>query len=228
MRTKILHECRHCGVTFDVPGFQARARVVKYCSRACCDAARKTPEARWIRFWSKVDKSGPDGIHSQTGENLGPCWLWTAAMAGPDEEKYGHVNFGNGMQRCHVLTYEAECGPVPEGLVIDHLCRVRRCVRPAHLEAVTHQVNLLRGAGPTAVNARKTYCPKGHALSGVNLLVHTGRRDGLLTRKCAACRLDRRRASALRDGRVPARRACSVCREYGHRIERCPRRSMSA
>lgn len=209
-------------MTFAVPGFQARSRVVKHCSRACCDAAKKTPEARWARFWAKVDKNGPDGVHSQTGENLGPCWLWTAAMAGPGEEKYGHVSFGAGMQRCHILTYEAARGPVPYGLVIDHLCRVRRCVNPSHLEAVTTRENLLRGTGIIAIAASKTHCVNGHGLTGMNLLIDEGKR------RCAECRRERRERDTRANGKEPIIRACSLCRKRGHRIERCPQRLMAS
>lgn len=222
MSTKILHECRHCGVTFEVPGFQARSRDVRFCSRECVDAHRKTPEARWSRFWVKVDKNGPDGIHSQTGKNLGPCWLWTGAMAGPGSEKYGHAHFGDGMERCHILTYEAEHGPVPAGLVVDHLCRTRRCVRPSHLEAVTQRENLVRGVGIIAIAAKKTQCVNGHELVGMNLVIDEGKR------RCNECRRERRKRAARRDGRTQRVRACSVCRQTDHRIERCPALSRSA
>lgn len=52
-----------------------------------------------------------------------------------------------------------------DGLELDHLCRVRCCVNPGHLEPVSHQVNALRGVSPTALNAAKTMCPVGHPYS---------------------------------------------------------------
>ena len=83
----------------------------------------------------------------------------------------------------HRLAYELEIGPIPAGLEIDHLCRVRNCVNPAHLEPVTHAENIRRGTGPLAENARKTECVHGHPLEGANLYVRPG--DG--HRQCRAC-----------------------------------------
>jgi len=67
-------------------------------------------------------------------------------------------------------------------LVLDHLCRVRACCNPAHLEVVTNRVNILRGEGPTAINARAETCVKGHPFSGDNLSI---RSDG--RRRCIRC-----------------------------------------
>lgn len=102
------------------------------------------------RFWSKVDKTDT-------------CWLWTGYLkpngyAGfwvPAEQRKVYV---------HRWSYEHEVGPIPEGHEIDHLCFVRHCVNPAHLEVVTHHENMLRGDTVAARNARKTHCSKGHAL----------------------------------------------------------------
>lgn len=69
----------------------------------------------------------------------------------------------------HRWMYEQMVGPIPTGLQLDHLCRVRNCVNPRHLEPVTQRINILRGTAPTAINATKTHCPKGHVLAGYNL-----------------------------------------------------------
>lgn len=101
------------------------------------------------RFWAKVDKEGPGG-----------CWLW-AAYVNPD----GYGEFWPTTDRhvgAHRYSYELNVGPIPEGLHIDHLCRVRNCVNPAHLEPVTCRENLLRGDTFQAANAAKTHCPQGH------------------------------------------------------------------
>jgi hypothetical protein len=68
------------------------------------------------------------------------CWLWTGRL---DKEGYGHY----GAFSCHKAAYRALVGPVTTGKVLDHLCRIRHCCNPAHLEEVTHQVNLRRGFG---------------------------------------------------------------------------------
>jgi hypothetical protein len=90
------------------------------------------------------------------------CWLWTRSWCTKDG--YGKIcGFGDGSsQLAHRWSYEHFKGPIPEGLVIDHLCRTPACVNPDHLEAVTQQVNVLRGVAPSALaNARGT-CTRGH------------------------------------------------------------------
>ena len=82
-------------------------------------------------------------------------------------------------------TDEALVGPIPKDLCIDHLCRVRNCVNPAHLEPVTVRENILRGNGPTAVNARKQLCKYGHRLFGRNL--YQKPRHGWPARECRTC-----------------------------------------
>lgn len=88
-------------------------------------------------------------------DTSGECWLFLGAL-----DKYGYGRFmSNGRRfRAHRWLYERLVGPVPPGLVLDHLCRVTRCVRPAHVEPVTDKVNTHRGVGPTAVNLRKDVC----------------------------------------------------------------------
>src|SRR3989304_2992011 len=79
----------------------------------------------------------------------------------PIRSGYGRVWCNGRMQMVHRLIYEALVGPIPNGLTIDHLCRVRRCVNPDHMEPVTMLVNCLRGEGPTAKQARQTHCKNG-------------------------------------------------------------------
>lgn len=90
------------------------------------------------RLWSRVDKNGPIPEFAPT---LGNCWLYTGACF-----RLGYGSFHhNGKDRyAHIVAYEFEVGPIPAGLELDHLCRVRHCVRPSHLEPVTHQENMRR------------------------------------------------------------------------------------
>lgn len=103
-------------------------------------------------FWAKVDKTGQ-------------CWLWTACK---NRAGYGQIRYRNEKWLAHRLSYVMLVGPIPEGQVIDHLCRVPACVRPDHLEPVTQRVNNERGNSVTTANARKTHCPRGHPYDEVN------------------------------------------------------------
>lgn len=129
------------------------------------------------RFWSKVSPCPMSG-----------CWLWTATTTGG----YGRITVGSRTDRtkrgvyAHRLAYESLVGAVPDGLDLDHLCRVRCCVNPAHLEPVTRQENARRGIGGATTAGRqlvKTHCSAGHEYAGENLYL---RRDG--SRDCMACR----------------------------------------
>lgn len=127
------------------------------------------------RFWSKVDRTDT-------------CWLWTAST---DRSGYGQFRVAGKTVLAHRFAYEAEAGPIPDGLQLDHLCRVRHCVNPAHLEAVTPAVNNLRAPGCISnINRLKTECPAGHPLSGTNLYVFP---DG--RRTCRICKHPERRAA---------------------------------
>lgn len=90
---------------------------------------------------------------------VGHCWLWTSTITG---DGYGQMKIQGRYIGAHVLAYEHFVSPVPEGLVLDHLCRTRHCVNPWHLEPKTHRANILAGVGVAAVNARKTHCPRNH------------------------------------------------------------------
>lgn len=123
------------------------------------------------RFWSKVDKTGPGG-----------CWVWTG---------YTHLGYGkfslrvNGVEknlRAHRVSYSLLVREVAPGEILDHLCRVRKCVNPEHLRIVTNRENVLCGIGPTAINAQKTHCANGHEFNEVNTrYLKTGER------RCRLC-----------------------------------------
>lgn len=109
-------------------------------------------------------------------EKTDGCWNWVGVLR-PDG--YGLL----GGRRAHRLSYELHVGPIPDGLVIDHLCRNRGCVNPAHLEAVEHRTNTMRGTSPVVARAAQTHCVHGHELSGDNLYLHPKRG----TRNCRTC-----------------------------------------
>jgi hypothetical protein len=133
------------------------------------------------------------------------CWVWNWNV-GPDG--YGRVPRGRRGSAipAHRLAYEYAKGPIPEGLQIDHLCRVKGCINPAHLEAVTASTNVLRGLVPVtasahmkAVRARqtavpRTHCARGHELTAENVYVERQHRGGPPTRKCRECKLIARRS----------------------------------
>ena len=120
------------------------------------------------RFWAKVEAM-PSG-----------CWEWRAAH---DPKGYGVFRGEQSiLVKAYKFSYELLCGPVPAGLQIDHLCRNPGCVNPDHMEPVTAGVNIMRGVGPTAVNAAKTSCCRGHLFTPENVYLYHGRRY------CRACR----------------------------------------
>lgn len=154
------------------------------------DAVRALEEL-WFglppRFWAMV-AVGPS---PPCRPDLGLCWLWTG-----NGERYGAFVVGQGRaRRAHVVCYEAMVGLIPNGLQLDHLCRVTKCVRPDHLEPVTGRENVLRGTGFAAVNAVKTHCVHGHEFTPANTAWST-RASGYERRTCRAC--NRLKAEAYR------------------------------
>jgi hypothetical protein len=96
------------------------------------------------------------------------CWLWAAGLS---DAGYGTLRRDGKNTLAHRLSFESLVGDIPDGLCIDHLCRVRCCINPAHMEPVTMRENVLRGISMVAVNARKTHCHAGHPFEGENLIV---------------------------------------------------------
>lgn len=118
------------------------------------------------------------------------CWLWTANLV----RGYGQFGLHGRMVYAHRVAYEMKYGLIPEGLYIDHLCRTRNCVNPSHMEPVTNRVNLLRGVGVAAMNARKTHCDRGHELSGENLIPYHMARGWRICRSCVNAKQRSRRS----------------------------------
>ncbi len=114
------------------------------------------------------------------------CWLWEGAV--DPRTGYARITIETGrVENAHRSSYQLHVGPVPDGLQLDHLCRVRSCVNPDHLEPVTCAETLRRGAGPVktkALKAAQTHCKRGHLLSGDNVTHDKGNS----ARICIECR----------------------------------------
>lgn len=148
----------------------------KFCSRKCVAISRTRTIGE--RFWEKVNKSAPVSSHAP---HLGKCWYWIGTH---HSTGYGMFYARPGQRaRAHRFAYEMENGEIPKGLVIDHLCRIRHCVRPCHLEVVTHRTNILRGVSNSARNATKDRCFRGHPFSPDNTYIGSNGQ-----RICKTCR----------------------------------------
>ncbi len=148
------------------------------------------------RAWAKVQMR--DG-----------CWEWRGAVR---TSGYGSIVLSPQHSRriamAHRVIYESLLGPIPAGLTIDHLCMNTQCVRPDHMEPVTNEVNIMRGMGWGARNARKTHCVRGHALTPDNCSKH--KPD---VRECRICRNARNRNKRERHPR-PLVTHCPHGHEY--------------
>lgn len=121
------------------------------------------------RFWDKVHPEPNTG-----------CWLWAGSSRGLG---YSGIKWRGKGVYAHRVAFEAFKGVIQEGLFLDHLCRQRMCVNPAHLEAVSHRENTMRGLGLAAINARKTACHRGHEFTVENTYW-----DTTGGRECRICR----------------------------------------
>lgn len=107
------------------------------------------------------------------------CWLWTGAV---NTGGYPHICRKGQNYRVHRLTFALAYGELEAGMLVHHRCEVKRCVNPAHLEALTYsEHNKAHGNEPPTCRDRKTHCPHGHSYDELN----TGISKGI--RRCLTC-----------------------------------------
>lgn len=134
-------------------------------------------------------------IKASTVTDDNGCWVWQGSLS---HNGYGMVtaktNDGRKTtRRTHRIMYEEMVGPIPNGLVTDHLCRNRACCNPAHLEVVTQRENLLRGETFNARHANATHCIHGHEFTPENTILERRVKGGpVVQRRCRACQKAKR------------------------------------
>ena len=146
------------------------------------------------------------------------CWIWTGSLFWTG---YGQITIDGYPHTAHRTVYEHFVGKIPQGMWIDHLCRVRCCVNPQHLEPVLPRENTLRGETLARKNFEKTHCKNGHILAGENLYM---RPDG--ARGCRACKSEaKRNAASTPEGRsilAAKQKARRNRRISNHDQQNCP------
>lgn len=115
------------------------------------------------------------------------CWEWTGSHNG---QGYGRFYLDGKKVYTHRYAYEQTNGPIPDGLVIDHLCRNPKCCNPEHLEPVTVSENALRGLTGKTERRLKTHCKRGHEYNTENTAIRAGKR---FCRACQKIHNDRRK-----------------------------------
>lgn len=114
----------------------------------------------------------------------GDCWVWQGAC---HRQGYGIISANNRCIYVYKLVYKLTRGPIPTGKVLDHLCRNPPCCSPAHLEVVTPGINVLRGMAPSALNAQKTHCLRGHPFDEKNTILRPDSKRRKGGRQCRTC-----------------------------------------
>lgn len=176
------------------------------------------------RFWERVDKNGPNG-----------CWIFRARLTNCG---YCHHYLSGSRKRgdykeqlAHRYSWELHNGPIPDGLVIDHLCRVRNCVNPAHMRVVTFRQNTLENnTSPIAAKAVATHCQNGHEFTRENTaLIRYARKkkDGTrgperASRLCLTCYPGYWRYAIVPRPRLPTSQWLPTDPDYDQRPNKTP------
>jgi HNH endonuclease len=189
-----------------------------------CGETPRLPKSRYVRGHGRRGRKFSAPLRQRVLAKLvidpSGCVLWTGQLNGagygevyvdrtPGRRQTANANFAF----VHRLMYEWFVGPIPEGLVIDHLCRTPRCASPAHLEAVTQRENVRRGMGFAGVRSRQTHCIRDHEFTEANTYI-----SGNGTRHCKECARIRDQRRAATPQRVAYERARSERRREARRL----------
>lgn len=133
------------------------------------------------------------GARPAARPGLSPCHIWRLT---PADNGYAYIGLRTHHKMlAHRAAYELKFGPIPDGHVIDHLCRVRACVNPDHLEPVSNAENLRRGRGFRLRNGMDHACIHGHAYTDENTYINPNDDTDIRCRECSRVR-DRKRKRA--------------------------------
>ena len=160
------------------------ARSAKWTPEQICKRATKASHSRESMGLAKRFEAKVERVPFLT------CWVWMGCTLKNGYGKIGRGRAKDGTALAHRIAYELYRGPIPDELELDHLCRNRWCVNPAHLEAVSHRENMLRGNTIVATNADKIACHRGHQFSESNTYRH--KRGDRACRTCARHRRGRK------------------------------------
>lgn len=178
IRKVVFAMCRLCGQPYSRTAAAAHRGTPGH--RGALVARKAQRDARRVeRFYAAMDRSGE-------------CWVWLERRY-PSGYGWCSRMLGDGSGYAHRVAYVLAVGRIDAGMELDHLCRNRACVNPAHLEPVSHRENIMRSPiAVAAINARKTHCKWGHPFSGDNLVLSGN------TRRCRTCSRFRQRATRRR------------------------------